>query len=390
MKQNIIQYSGYNDFKCIAEKCKHTCCIGWQIDIDDETYDKYKNSTYFKNNMNLKFIKNKDKSVSMNLDKNKKCGFLQENFLCEIHSNLGEDFLCDTCRIYPRGINIVGDKVEKHIYSSCSAMIEMFLLNDRKLTFEFEQGSYNEKEISRVIEFETDIEKSVFTEIRGFTIEVIQSDFISLEEKFTLLGLAYSNFDEFMKEKNFDAIRNALDIYSEMVEDETSIPKIESTEMFNEIKKVVLAEISKFNLNGKLKDLLPHPRHKFKLAKVLDSEIDLADDKFKQKYDSYQSKYDIHIQNYLVNIVYSTGMPVVGESILDSYILLVIKYVVFKTYMTSVKNEEITKDDFLDVVALSSRSFDHNKKAVDILISELKVLANISGDMIGVLVNLIK
>ena len=80
MKKDIIQYSGYNNFKCIAEKCKHTCCIGWQIDIDDETYDKYKTSTYFKRNMNLKIIKNKDKLVSMNLDKNKKCGFLAEIF----------------------------------------------------------------------------------------------------------------------------------------------------------------------------------------------------------------------------------------------------------------------------------------------------------------------
>ncbi|MGL5066957.1 MAG: flagellin lysine-N-methylase [Sarcina sp.] len=384
MKQDIIQYSGYNDFKCIAEKCKHTCCIGWQIDIDDETYNKYKSSTYFKNDMNLKFTKNKDKSVSMKLNKDKKCGFLQEDFLCEIHSNRGEDFLCDTCRIYPRGINIAGNKVEKHIYSSCQAMIEMFLLNDRKLTFELEQGNYNEKEIARVIEFETDIENSIFTEIRGFTIEVIQSDFISLEEKFILLGLAYSNFDEFMKEKNFEAIRNALDIYSEMVEDETSIPKMESTEMFNEIKKVVLAEISKFNLSGKLKDLLPN------LSKVLDSKVDGANIELKQKYDLYKSKYDIHIQNYLANIVYSTGMPFVGDDILDSYILLVIKYIVFKTYMTSVENEEITKDDFIDIVALSSRSFDHNKKAVDVLVSELKVLANISGDMVGVLVNLIK
>ncbi|MGL4761240.1 MAG: flagellin lysine-N-methylase [Sarcina sp.] len=384
MKKDIIQYNGYNDFKCITDKCRHTCCIGWQIDIDDETYNKYKGSTYFKNDMSLKFTQKKDKLTSMKLDKDKKCGFLQEDFLCKIHLNIGEDFLCDTCRIYPRGINIVGDKVEKHIYSSCQAMIEMFLLNDRKLTFELEEGNYNEKEVSKVIEFETDIEESIFTQIRGFTIEVIQSDYINIEEKFTLMGLAYSNFDEFMKEKNFDAIRNVIEIYSEMIEDETAIPKLESTQMFNEVKKVVLNEISNFNLKGKLKELLPN------LSKVLSNAINYEDKKFDEKYNLYKSKHDIHIQNYLVNIVYSTGMPLVGESTLDSYILLIIKYIVFKTYLTSVKNEEITKDDFIDIVALSSRSFDHNKKAVDMLIKELKVLASISDDMIGVLVNLIK
>ena len=27
----------YMNFKCIADKCRHTCCAGWEIEIDDET-----------------------------------------------------------------------------------------------------------------------------------------------------------------------------------------------------------------------------------------------------------------------------------------------------------------------------------------------------------------
>ena len=26
----------YGKFKCTAEKCRHSCCIGWEIDIDDD------------------------------------------------------------------------------------------------------------------------------------------------------------------------------------------------------------------------------------------------------------------------------------------------------------------------------------------------------------------
>ena len=32
----------YDDFKCIANKCIDSCCIGWQINIDEKTYKKYK------------------------------------------------------------------------------------------------------------------------------------------------------------------------------------------------------------------------------------------------------------------------------------------------------------------------------------------------------------
>ena len=33
----------YKKFKCIADRCQHNCCIGWEIDIDGETPERYKN-----------------------------------------------------------------------------------------------------------------------------------------------------------------------------------------------------------------------------------------------------------------------------------------------------------------------------------------------------------
>ena len=33
--------SYYKTFQCIADKCEHSCCIGWEIDIDDDSYDYY-------------------------------------------------------------------------------------------------------------------------------------------------------------------------------------------------------------------------------------------------------------------------------------------------------------------------------------------------------------
>ena len=35
----------YRDFKCIASACRHSCCVGWEIDVDaqrDEIYAKLK------------------------------------------------------------------------------------------------------------------------------------------------------------------------------------------------------------------------------------------------------------------------------------------------------------------------------------------------------------
>ena len=42
MKLRLPNY--YKNFKCIADKCKDSCCsAGWEIDIDDKTAEFYKN-----------------------------------------------------------------------------------------------------------------------------------------------------------------------------------------------------------------------------------------------------------------------------------------------------------------------------------------------------------
>ena len=39
-EKNIPDY--YNKFHCIADQCKDSCCIGWEIMIDPDSYEKYK------------------------------------------------------------------------------------------------------------------------------------------------------------------------------------------------------------------------------------------------------------------------------------------------------------------------------------------------------------
>lgn len=34
--------SYYKNFRCIADKCPDNCCRGWEIDIDEDTLDYYK------------------------------------------------------------------------------------------------------------------------------------------------------------------------------------------------------------------------------------------------------------------------------------------------------------------------------------------------------------
>lgn len=123
----------YNNFKCIADKCKHSCCIGWEIDIDDTTLDKYNNlkgnfATKLKSNIEI------DETPHFKLGKDERCPFLNKNGLCDIITNLGEDMLCQICADHPRFRNFYEGFTEIGLGLTCEAAVEIILTKKDKTT----------------------------------------------------------------------------------------------------------------------------------------------------------------------------------------------------------------------------------------------------------------
>lgn len=119
----------YNDFKCIADKCKHSCCIGWEIDVDDETLDKYQTldqgyGISVKNSIDTTDVPH------FILGKNDRCPHLNEKGLCNIILEMGEDMLCEICREHPRFYNDVGGHKEVGIGMSCEEAARIILSSD--------------------------------------------------------------------------------------------------------------------------------------------------------------------------------------------------------------------------------------------------------------------
>jgi lysine-N-methylase len=94
----------YKKFKCIADKCPHSCCIGWEIDVDENTLEKYKR---LKNGYGTVIAESisTDDAPHFKLLQNDRCPHLDKNGLCKIILNAGEDYLCDICREHPRFYN---------------------------------------------------------------------------------------------------------------------------------------------------------------------------------------------------------------------------------------------------------------------------------------------
>ena len=93
-------------FKCIGSECTDTCCAGWDINIDENSLERYKNSTgALKSLVEGKFLTGDKKDDFFNagymiLKDGSRCPFLNENMLCDIHGAVGEENLCITCKSY--------------------------------------------------------------------------------------------------------------------------------------------------------------------------------------------------------------------------------------------------------------------------------------------------
>ena len=130
-----------NDFKCIGPNCIDTCCAGWDINIDKNTFKKYENGKgNLKELINGKYLKNSESGDSFNygfmkITKDNKCPFLNDNLLCEIHGKCGEESLSITCRRYPRVFNIIDDIYEKSGLPSCEEICSKAFLNKEKMEF---------------------------------------------------------------------------------------------------------------------------------------------------------------------------------------------------------------------------------------------------------------
>ena len=124
----------YKHFKCIADRCEHSCCIGWEIDIDKDTLKKYKGmkdgyGTAIADSISMKG------SPHFVLDECERCPHLDEQGLCRIIKNVGEDHLCDICREHPRFYNYT-DVCEVGIGMSCPEAARIILASAEYATLE--------------------------------------------------------------------------------------------------------------------------------------------------------------------------------------------------------------------------------------------------------------
>ena len=117
----------YPDFACIGKACKDSCCRDWLIDIDFDTAEKYQNMGGALGEKLRKKLHKKDGEFYFAVEKDGRCPFLQEDGLCEIQSERGEEELSKVCDAYPRRESMVYPYMQLDLHLSCEEAAKAIL-----------------------------------------------------------------------------------------------------------------------------------------------------------------------------------------------------------------------------------------------------------------------
>ena len=130
----------YEEFCCKADKCQHTCCAGWEIDIDAATAARYQQLAGPVGEAIRQNIVEVDGTWQFRLGPGDRCPFLRGDGLCELIRRADESVLCDICANHPRFFVRLGDYELAGVGLSCEKSCELLLAEEKPLHFQTEAG----------------------------------------------------------------------------------------------------------------------------------------------------------------------------------------------------------------------------------------------------------
>lgn len=96
----------YKAFRCIGSDCTENCCIGWEIDVDEDSLAYYETVPGDFGERLRASIAPADAQTGepahFRLDAEERCPLLNDCNLCEVLLTLGGDKMAQICTDHPR------------------------------------------------------------------------------------------------------------------------------------------------------------------------------------------------------------------------------------------------------------------------------------------------
>ena len=221
MKYRTVDF--YKEFHCIGGICEDSCCENWEIDLDEASVKRYSREKgsfgkRLKDNM-----RTKEKKFVL---KGTRCPFLNDENLCDIYIEMGEECLCETCTNFPRHVEEFEELKEVSLTMSCPEASRIMLAKTEKMKFECKEGTdteYGLKHIEPVKSFafwkrphSNKLDKPLFDilfDVRELMFSILQNREEPVARRAATVLLLGYEIQEFIDEGQYDKIVQKMENY---------------------------------------------------------------------------------------------------------------------------------------------------------------------------------
>jgi len=238
----IYRLNYVKNFQCDGKACGSRCCRDWRIVLDEETREKFLRLPAADRQNIFQHVD--ESAQAFKMLRSGACPFLDENFLCKLQLQHGEEFLTAICQSFPR----VTYKLDAEIFLqamtlTCPVAAIEILLHKEPITFEI----VDELKARQVFDFTEKISLPAekFLNRQRDAIKILQHRDLSINQRL-------ENLCEFLSEKiyvpvEFDEENHAAalaEIFGETYDANLTISKKNQlAETYQEHRKNILTQL---------------------------------------------------------------------------------------------------------------------------------------------------
>lgn len=378
MKKSVkMIYPSYIDkFQCIGGKCEDNCCIGWDIDVDKETFKKYHKVTdevmkkmFQKHVHNNEYCTNNDLDYGrIKLNKTNRCPFLDDENYCLVQGKFGEDYLSSVCSQFPRVLNKIDDHYEICLDAACPEAARIIFGSKDKIEFKESEKSLGKYTMSGVLDTRlrefNDTPIKYFKEMRDFSIKIIQNRNLNFSSRLYVLG----DFLNELEDMENDKIKEFISSYHI----ENGAKSFEREPLNYVLQVSFLKNIidSLGIINGIDSDKFKKYTEELLQGYNIKNNEDILEnkDEYISAFEKYTENYiegNSHIfENYMVNFMYNNLFPFSeSDFMFDGYIMLLFRYSLMRFYLVGkyICNGNDSVEDIIEFIQVFAKTVEHDK-----------------------------
>jgi lysine-N-methylase len=231
IREEQIQPQYADAFRCIGSECPDTCCVGWQVVIDRETYEKYKDLPDLLPILDARISLNPNAPdanyARVNLAGNR-CPFLAKDQLCDIQKKHGAEYLSKTCAQFPRSVRVDRKVTKKTLVLSCPEAARIILLNPNLLPDEEIGGGTYARYKSFCAPKNGASRKNgnpldCIWKLQRFSVVLLKDRRYPLWQRLFILGMFCGRLQELSLTKQPENVMALLDNYAQMIIDKSLV-----------------------------------------------------------------------------------------------------------------------------------------------------------------------